>query len=300
MQDFKQRRAVPRKPWLKRRFRLGLRRGRAALPKGFRPLPAPPATRRESAWRLPRLRRVRPPLAVIYGAILVWLAAGVVWNGWDLLTGPLAKVRLSGNHRLSGAQVLAAAGLAPGLPMNDVDPIAVTRRLTVHAHVAAADVRRAYPDSLWIDVRERTPALRVQAGEELAVIDTHDVVIDAGTVPAESAGLPLVRGLGALPAPGQAVSDPALRRAREFLALLREAGGAGERVSEIDGGRAYMLSVRFRDGRRMLFSSENVARELRIWRDLAAAENGPVAAGGSQTLDLRAAAQEDGRIALRP
>lgn len=302
MQDFKQRRAAPRKPWLKRRFRLGLRRRKSALPKGFRPLPAPPAARRDSTWKLPRFRLMRPPLVAIQGAILLWLAVGVAWNGWALLTAPLAKLQVSGNHKLTGAQVMAAAGLAPGPTMDELDPITVTRRLAVHPHVAAVDVRRVYPGNLWIDVRERTPSLRVQGGERLAVIDERDVVIETGAPPADAAGLPLVRGLGALPAPGQPVSDPALQRAREFLARLREQGMTADQVSEIDGGRAFMLAVRFSDGRRALFSNEHVAAELRIWREVAAspAAEGALAIANGKTVDLRAAAQEDGRIALRP
>jgi cell division septal protein FtsQ len=220
-----------------------------------------------------------------------------------LLTGPLAKVRLSGNYKLSGAQVLAAAGLAPGLPMSELDPITVTRSLAALPRVAAVDVRRVYPDHLWIDVRERTPSLRVRTAGLEAVIDANNVVIESGPVPADAAHLPLVLGVAPPPVPGQRLSDPALERAREFLALLRGAGMDGEQVNEIDATRAYMLAVRFSDGRHVLFSSGQTAAELRIWRELAAASplaDSPLAAGRGTTLDLRAAAQEDGRIALRP
>ncbi len=302
MQDFKQRRATSRKPWLKRRFRLGLRRGKSALPKGFRPLPAPPSARRESNWKVPRVRLLRPPLAALQAAILLWLAVGVAWNGWALLTGPLAKVQLSGNHKLKGAEVLAAAGIAPGLTMDELDPIAVTRRLAVHPHVAAVDVRRVYPGNLWIDLRERSPSLRVQAGDRMAVLDDNNVVIEAGAPPPDAAGLPLVRGLGALPSPGERVRDPALQRAREFLAVSQEQGLGPDQVREIDAERAFMLAVRFSEGRRALFSTGHVAAELRIWRNLAAspAADGPLTIATGGTVDLRAAAQEDGRIALHP
>jgi cell division septal protein FtsQ len=315
MQDFKQRRSTPRKPWLKRRFRLSLRRReRASLPKGFRPLPAPAAARRGTPLRLPEVRLAhlaRPPLAIVHGAILMWLAIGVCWNGWGLFTAPLEKVRVSGNFKLSGAQVLAAAGLAPGLPMLEVDPIQVTRRLRAEPNVAAVDVRRVYPAAVWIDLRERMPTLRVLSGATLALVDAQDVVIER--VPVSESGparhslakgaavLPLVRGTGAIPEPGQRLQDPGLRRAREFLRQMQEANLPAAQVAEIDTAHPYMLSVRLADGRRVLFSAEHLAAQLRIFRELTASPAlGAALGAGDKALDLRAAVAEDGRVVLRP
>jgi cell division septal protein FtsQ len=230
--------------------------------------------------------------------MLAWLAAGVCWNGWNLLTGPLERVRLSGNVTLTGAEVLAAAALAPGLAVMEADPITLSRRLSTHPHVAAADVRRVYPGALWIDLRERVPDLRVQAGQTQAVVDAGNVVI--GPPAGEAAGgLPLVVGSVPIPAPGRVLDDPGLRRARELLQAAGAPALPGNRVVEIDATRPYMLTLHMADGRRVAVSADHAAAELRAYAALMQAPALREALAPGVMVDLRAAAAEDGRVILR-
>lgn len=299
MQDFKQRRVSSHRSWRLRGAvgRLNpFRRRRDHLPKGFRPLPVPAATRRPPPWRGLRLAWARPRLGVVHAAVVAWMAAGVCWNGWHLLTGPLEKVRLSGNVTLTGAEVLAAAALSPGLAMTQVDPITVSRLLSAHPHVAAADTRRVYPGALWIDLRERIPDLRVQAGETQAIVDSGNVVIGPAAGDAARA-LPVVLGGTPIPAPGRVLDDPGLERARELLRAAEAPGGPGSRAVEIDATHPYMLAMRLADGRRVVMSADHAVAELRAYAALAPALREVLAPG--VTVDLRAATGEDGRVILR-
>jgi len=190
--------------------------------------------------------------------------------------------------------------LAPGLPMLQVDPIQVTRRLHAEPVVASADVRRVYPGAVWIDLRERTPELRVLAGNIQALVDAKNVVIETGPPQAPAAVLPLVRVTSAIPQPGQILMDPGLSRARAFLRQMKAADLPVEQVIEINTAAAYMLSVHLVDGRRVLFSADNTETQLRIFRDLTNAPSmGDVLKAG-KVLDLRAAVAEDGRVVVRP
>lgn len=301
MQDFKQRRASPRRSWRLRGAAARLnpfRRRRDHLPKGFRPLPVPAATRPPPFWRGINLARAWPRLGVIHAAVVAWVAAGVCWNGWSLLTGPLEKVRLSGNVTVTGAEVLAAAALSPGLAMTHVDPITVSRLLSAHPRVAAADVRRVYPGALWIDLRERVPDLRVQTGGTQVIVDADNVVIGPAAGNTAQA-LPVVQSGTPIPAPGHVLDDPGLERTRELLRALDAPGGPASRAVEIDATHPYMLTVRLPDGHRVVVSADHAAAELRTYATLAQAPALREVLVPGVTVDLRAAATEHGRVILR-
>jgi hypothetical protein len=292
------------------------------MPRGFKPLPSPPSAARRSfprirwprlAWPGPRpsgawlgLRGAagslaRVAAAAVYGGVLLALTAGAAVNGRALLDGPLERVRVSGNSALTPLQVLDAAGLKAGLPMREVDPIEITRRLAAHPRVAAADVRRVFPGSAWIDVRERVPAMRVQAGAGEAVLDASGRVIEAGPAP-PPLRLPLVLRRRAPLAVGESVDDPELLRAREFLRLAAAAGWPAGAFEAVDASRPFMIAATLETGQRALFSTRGAAAELAALRAVLGAvlDVLPPRAARSGVVDARAAGQFPGRIAVQP
>jgi cell division protein FtsQ len=69
---------------------------------------------------------------------------------------------VSGNQRLSDAEVLSQAGLAPGVQILALNLGQVHQRLLAHPWIATAQVAREIPDTLRVTVREHRP---------LAVVD---------------------------------------------------------------------------------------------------------------------------------
>jgi len=318
MQDYKQRRQSPRKPWSRPRLGAAARR-RKPLPRGFKPLPSlPSATRRSPlpslkwpglAW--PRFSALPPwkgvtafvgslaafSLAFAYGAVLLWLVVGTAVNGRNLLEGPLERVRITGNKALTPMEVLDAAGLRAGQPMHDMDPIEVTRRLSAHPRVAASDVRRVFPGEAWIDVRERTGAMRVPTAKGEAILDESGLVILVGNL-SGATHLPSVLGRQAPLVVGEAPDDPALTRARDFLRVAAAAGWSGDAFASVDASRPFMVSATLSSGQKAYFSTDGAGAELAALREILPLL--PLSSARRGTYDARAASQVPGRIAIQP
>jgi cell division protein FtsQ len=166
--------------------------------------------------------QARPWKAVFFTVTAVAILAAAVWAmlGSSLLVA--RSVRVTGAPQAQRAEVLSAAGIAPGTPLIRIDPAAVARRVERITQVQSAQVSRDWPDTVVILVQERTPALAVPSGAGFALIDRFGVVTShvAGRPP----GMPLLASapddlasLRGSPAIGAAVTvlrqlPPSIRR----------------------------------------------------------------------------------------
>jgi hypothetical protein len=154
--------------------------------------------RREAGRR--RLRMVAVGTAAV-------LAVGVAVGSLYSPAFELRHVRVTAAGTVSRPEVLAVSGLSRPRPLIEVDTAAVARRLDGVAALGGARVRRSWPSSLQIQVSVRT-ALAVVArsasepgvAPAWATVDaTGRILADLATAPS---GLPVVAGVGPVPAPG--------------------------------------------------------------------------------------------------
>jgi cell division protein FtsQ len=165
--------------------------------------------RRSAVRRREGQRRLRVVLAVLGCAALT--AATLV-----ILYSPLLSVRqisVSGGRHTSRQAVLRATGLGDHRLMIEIDTGRLEERLDALPWVAKATVRRDWPSTMGISLRERVPAAVVTtANGGWAVTDATGRVLQRSTgVPP---ALPAFRSIEQLPAPGSqlpASSGPALR-----------------------------------------------------------------------------------------
>ncbi len=286
MHDYKQRHSTSgvsfaRKPLVRgrallRKFRFDGKRAQAP-PKGFRPLPRLVPVTRPGRVRAGHVRALARHLQLAgqlaFGGAVIWVALGTAINTLALTGAPVERVRVSGTRVLGSKEVLGLSGLRAGMNMGDADPLELTGRLVTHPRIEAADVRRVYPGAVWIDVHERIPDVRAVLGNGATVLlDAHDVVIAAAPVmrpggTQDAAELPTVRGLTADAAPGQVLSDPALRHARDFLTLTRGLGGEPWGAAVIDAHDPNSISMQLA-GRpqTLLLRQDRLLPALRIYR----------------------------------
>jgi hypothetical protein len=248
-------------------------------------------------WSLPWLRWV-------YVGIAVWLLLGVAVQGRELWQRPLTRVRISGATSLSVAQVVRTAGLTAGMRLSDLDPYLVSLRLRQDPRVEAADARRVFPDSVWIDVRERTPELRVlQRDGRAAVVDRNNVVIRLETIGPGDA--PLIFGVPDGARPGTALTDAGLLRARTFLALAKDAGYPDFARAILDVSDPDSIALSGGGGpARLIFPFPQVQPALRAYGQLAKGDPETAAARAfrsAREADFRyVQAPIGGRVFLRP
>ena len=128
---------------------------------------------------------------------LVGIVAGAAWALLGSRFFVVRSVQVSGLHRVSRSQVLAAAGIPIGLPLVRVDTAAVSRRVDAITQVQSAHVTRSWPDGLVINVTERTPALAVADGSGYDLVDRFGVVV-VSAAPRRPSRMPLFRPSGPL------------------------------------------------------------------------------------------------------
>jgi cell division protein FtsQ len=139
------------------------RRGPASPPRGAGPGPA--------------ARPARPWRATFFALAALAILVGTVWAllGSTLLV--VRSVTVTGIESVPRAEVIHAAGIAPGTPLIRINTAAVARRVEGIAQVQSAQVSRDWPDSVVIAVRERTPVLAAASGGGFALIDRFGVVV---------------------------------------------------------------------------------------------------------------------------
>nr|PZN43552.1 MAG: cell division protein FtsQ [Actinomycetota bacterium] len=193
----------------------------------------------DTAERAPRRRwrRARPVVLVLL------LAAGVVAAAtWLVFLSPLLgveRVEVRGNSGIPDEVVRRAAGVATGEPLAAVDLAAVRARVAALPPIESVRVERAWPRTLLIRVRERTPIAVAQSGDRVALVDRFGVVVSLRDTAPE--GLPRLRVARVAP------DDPAARAALAAVHALPE--GLARRVAEVRAEDATSVSLRLADGR---------------------------------------------------
>jgi cell division protein FtsQ len=142
-------------------------------------------------------------------------------------------VTMSGQSRLTTAEILQLAGISPkdSIPFFDVE--AARAKLETTPLIAKASVRKLYPSQLVIDIVERTPAALWQRDGEVRTVAADGAVIDE-LRNSRFSNLPFV------------VGDGANERLGEFLGLLQAAGELAPKIEAgvLIGGRRWNFKMK--------------------------------------------------------
>ena len=107
------------------------------------------------------------------------------------------EVRIGGNRETSELDVIDVMGLNGMTSLATFDAAGARAQIAGLPWVAEATVRKNYPDTVQVDIRERNGYAVWQHGEHLTVIDSAGLPID-DYAPARDSTLPLVTGRGHL------------------------------------------------------------------------------------------------------
>lgn len=177
--------------------------------------------RRRAARRL--RRRGRLTVLVGAGAVVLLLAG---WLLWGTSLAGVRQVRVTGTEFLTPEQVRDAAAVVEQTPLLRVDTGAVAARVAGLPPVAAVQVRRDWPDTVVVEVRERTPVAAVpvtgaaavgagcEPGQEQCFLLLDGTGVGFRTVPEQPGDQPMV----VVPDPGP--DQPGTRAALAVLAAL--------------------------------------------------------------------------------
>jgi cell division protein FtsQ len=165
------------------------------------------------------------------------LSVAALAAAWATSRSPLFDVdhvRLRGVTRTQPLRVIQSAGTVPGRPMVDLDEAAAARRIERLPWVADAKVRREWPNTVSIEVRERAPAASVPAaGGGWVLVDGTGRVLEP--VATAAVDRPALEGVPPAGAPGTRVSPTSrapLEVARALTPALRLRVGAVMRAPD--------------------------------------------------------------------
>ena len=215
------------------------------------------SARRELVARLvlPRRNRRRgtgPGLGALGRALSVALsgalAIGLALAAWPHVRGAAARhpyfavreVVVRDHHRLPADEVRAAAGIAPGTSIWEVDAAAAEARLAGHRWIRAARVHRELPHRIVIEVREERPLaiVALEDGKGEYYVSSHGHLF-APVEASDARDFPYLTGLTRADLKdGERFGPRALHRA---LALVRQSGGLA--VSEVHVDRVRGLTL---------------------------------------------------------
>jgi cell division protein FtsQ len=141
------------------------------------------------------------------------------------------QVSIIGNHYVSRDSVLEIFAVDRGASVLRIPLSERRRQIESIPWVEQATVRRALPDSIQVDLVERTPIAFLREGSDMALIDVHGVILDR---PLEGDfHFPVVTGITPEMAPAD--REKRMQLFAGFTQQLDSArAGAMEQVSEVN------------------------------------------------------------------
>jgi cell division septal protein FtsQ len=209
-----------------------------------------------------RWRALGVGLALLEAGLLAWLLLGPAFM--------LRHVDVVGGHRLTPAQVRAAAGLDRGGSVFLVDAATIARRLGGTAWVKDASVEPRLPDGVVIRVSEWQPVAVFKAGPQSPAwyLSGEAIVLGRATSPANL--LDLEWPAGPQPKTGQRVMDIALLAA--LVNIDRALPGLlGQDVQSFSLDGCANLTLNARKGWKAYFGRVLTPEELASLKDKLAA-----------------------------
>lgn len=148
------------------------------------------------------------------------------WSGWRMLARSeifrLTSITVHGNRQVRTAEILAAAGLEQGTSLLALDTDRVGRRILVHPWIKAVEVRRQWPSTVLVQVREYRPVAMLRttsdSGTTLSYVDRQGRIF-APVRPGQDLDYPVLSTELALPATDRIVEGTPLHQALRLLLL---------------------------------------------------------------------------------
>jgi len=233
------------------------------------------AAKRDERQRRQRSIQLRRGLFVLAVTAVIGMCC---WGAWALYRAPVLPVRsveVAGVRRLSAATVEKRAAIPTDATLVRLSTRAVRERLESHPWVASANVRRVFPDTVRITIKERTPAAIVDAGGTSVWVASTDGLW-LGKRSKETTGLVVVRDAPSVdPTAGAAVNNPEIENAISVLQGISPQ--LRKRIVSVSAPTLDETALLTKDDVEIFIgSAENIELKDRVIRELLSTKKGLV------------------------
>jgi cell division protein FtsQ len=194
--------------------------------------PEGPFLRPKQRTKVRRTRRgpVARTLLALHSAAFVVIAFGLIWFGYSRVMASqslrVTRVEVRGGHFLSQGEVRELLGPAVGENILSLNIEDLKKRLRASPWVADAAVGRTLPDTLRVEIEERSPIALAEV-DRLYLMDGNGTLIELYGPRTAAFDLPVVRGLGGLG------PDERRERARRVATVLGDLQDLAKEISEL-------------------------------------------------------------------
>lgn len=207
----------------------------------------------EKRRRAARWRRVRQ---VALGVLVVGLMAGAVWTVWFSTVLLATKVEVEGMTTLRPAAITTQAEVPLGRQLARIDPVAIETRVARMERIDGVDVRRRWPHTVLIQVKERVPIAWVVSDGRIRYVDRNGV--DFRTVSKEPDRLVEIR----IGTEEPLTRQQALEAVTKVITFLRsDAPDLLRRVAYISAASQDSVTLRLTDRRTVVWGSAELGSE---------------------------------------
>lgn len=167
----------------------------------------------------------------IAGVSAAWPAGRFLLYGKQMLLVKPEQIEINGNHIVSRDAVLQQFVRDRGRSVLRIPLDARRSALEEISWIESAAVQRVLPNRIRIDLIERTPIAFLRNGTELALIDSHGVILDRPR--GEDLQFPIITGLSeSMPREERGKRMQTYQEFMTDVELVRS--GSSDRVSEVD------------------------------------------------------------------
>ena len=193
-------------------------------------------------------RRMRPAARIILTLIVI-AGLGLVLNSTLM---KIRHVRVNGNRTIAAADIAKQAGLDRDMGFFTVNEGRIREKLEQHPYLEFVELRKRFPDTLVLFVKERAPCANVQGGGVVYLVDDNANVLQTfSDLSKGNNTLPVVIGMQVSEVrSGQPLVSSRMGKVDEYRQIMEELllQGVVNEFDQINLTDSEHIYLRHRDG----------------------------------------------------
>ena len=227
----------------------------------------PPSSKSRKEIRWTTLTKLLFRLSIF--SFASWMFYGNLREANTFFQYPVKNIRINGNQLLSKKEVFQKMKLSPQMTLQEVDPYAVTVALQEHPVIHIAQVRKLYPDYLFIDLVEYSAYATLLHQKKLYLLDPEKRLLKEAEFGEISPG-PVLTGLPQANVElGKAIQSYGLDQGYRFLVALKQLPGLIHHFATIDLTDSLNIQTKLKENDTIVkFGSDFFMERLQVFQEM--------------------------------